>query len=122
MIPDDILTIFRDGLNARDVERVAALFEDEAILISDTEHIVRGREAIRDGLANFLSISPTLTLNAARVVRNGDLALLYSDWTITGRQPDGTTVSIDVRPTQVARRQADDSWRIVIDDPSAGAS
>jgi uncharacterized protein (TIGR02246 family) len=122
MIPDDILTIFRDGVNARDVDRVAALFEEHAILVSDPEHIVRGRAAIREGLVNFLAIAPAMTLNAARVVRNGDIALLYSDWTIAGRQPDGTPLSTDVRPTHVVRRQADGTWRIVIDDPSAGAA
>ncbi len=118
--PDDIHTIFGDGLNARDVDRVADLFEETAILISDRDNIVRGRAAIRQGLQNFLEIKPTMKLNASRVARNGDIAILYSDWTVSGVHPHGAPFAMNVRPTHVARRQPDGSWRIVIDDPSAG--
>ena len=44
------------------------------------------------------------------MVRNGGLAILYSDWTIVGRNPDGTSMSVDVRPTHIARQQADGAW------------
>jgi uncharacterized protein (TIGR02246 family) len=118
--PEQIHELFRDGLNARDADSVADLFEETAILVSDPENIVRGRAAIREGLQNFLEMHPTMTLNAARIVRNGDVALLYSDWTITGLHPHGAPFSMEVRPTHIVRRQGDGTWRIVIDDPSAG--
>jgi uncharacterized protein (TIGR02246 family) len=116
--PDEIHHLFADGLNAGNADAVAALYEEDAILVSDPKRIVKGREAILDGLINFLTIKPRLTLNAARVVRNGGLAILYSDWTIVGANPDGSSMSVDVRPTHIARQQADGTWRIVIDDPS----
>jgi uncharacterized protein (TIGR02246 family) len=116
--PDDIHRLFAEGLNAGNAEAVAALYEEEAILVPDPKTIVRGREAILDGLKNFLAIDPTMTLNAARVVRNGDIAILYSDWTIKGKNPNGSLMTVDVRPTHVVRRQADGSWKVVIDDPS----
>src|ERR1051325_2603754 len=103
--PDDIHRLFADGLNAGNAEAVADLYEDTAILVSDPTRIVKGREAILDGLQNFLAIKPRMTLKAARVVRNGDVAILYSDWTIVGANPDGSTMSVEVRPTHVARRQ-----------------
>jgi uncharacterized protein (TIGR02246 family) len=115
--PDDIHRLFAEGINAGDPQSVAALFEEDAILVSDPQHIVRGRAAILEGLVNFVSIQPTLKLNAARVVRNGDIALLYSDWTISSTR-EGVISSVDVRPTHVARRQADGTWQILIDDPS----
>jgi len=117
--PDEIHSLFASGLNAGHVDAVADLFEEHAILVSDPNRIVRGRDAIREGLVNFLTIGPKLTLNASRVVRNGDIALLYSDWTIKGIHPDGQAFSTEIRPTHVVRRQADGTWRIVIDDPSA---
>ena len=95
-----------------------SLDEEDAILVSDPKRIIKGRAAILDGLINFLSIKPRLTLNASRVVRNGGLAILYSDWTIVGRNPDGSSMSVDVRPTHIARQQPDGAWCIVIDDPS----
>jgi uncharacterized protein (TIGR02246 family) len=117
--PDDIHRLFAEGINAGDPQAAASLFEEDAILVSDPNNIVRGRTAILDGLINLVSVKPRLTLNAARVVRNGDIALLYSDWTISATGPDGAIQTVDVRPTHVARRQSDGTWRIVIDDPSA---
>jgi uncharacterized protein (TIGR02246 family) len=120
--PDDIHRLFADGINAGDAEAVAALYEETAILIADPQNIVRGREAILDGLKNFLAIGPKMTLNGARIVRNGDIALLYSDWTIKGKNPNGSLMTVDVRPTLVARQQADGAWKVIIDDPSVDAA
>ena len=116
--PDDIHRLFAEGLNAGDAEAVAALYEEDAILVSDPKKIVRGREAILDGLKDFIAMRATMTLNAARVLRNGDLAILYSDWTIKGTSANGALMTVDIRPTHVARRQADGTWLVVIDDPS----
>jgi uncharacterized protein (TIGR02246 family) len=105
-------------MNAGNADGVAALYDEQAILVADPKRIVRGRDAIRDGLANMLAARPRLTLNAERIVRNGDVAILYSDWTIAMLGPDGKRMSVDVRPTVVAQRDAGGDWLIVIDDPS----
>jgi len=120
--PDQIHQLFLDGVNAGDANAVADLYEQTAVLVPDPTRVVQGRPAILDGLLNFLAMKPRMALNAARVVRNGDIAILYSDWTITGLGPDGRTRRFDVRPTLVAREQADGTWRIVIDDPSTDES
>ena len=47
----------------------------------------------------------------------GDLALMHTPWTMTmpdGSSPAGTTA-------EVARRQADGSWKYVIDNPDGSA-
>ena len=118
--PDDLLALFAAGIAKGDLDALADLFEEHAILVSDPKNIVRGRAAIREGIANFLEIGPRMTLNASRVVRNGDLAILYSDWTIKGIHPDGQAFSTEIHPTHVARRQSDGTSRIAIDYPSAG--
>jgi uncharacterized protein (TIGR02246 family) len=120
--PDDLHRLFAQGINAGDAHGVASLYEEDAILVSTPEKIVRGREAILDGLLNFLRIKPKMTLNAARILRNGDIAILYSDWTIEGRNLDGSRMSVTVRPTLVARRQADGAWLVAIDDPSTDSA
>ena len=116
--PEDILRLFEDGLNAGDADAVASLYEATAILVAEPQRIVKGREAILDGLRNFVAAKPRMVLNASRIVRNGDIAILYSDWTMSGDRPDGSRFSVDVRPTVIARAHADGVWRIAIDDPS----
>ena len=118
--PDDLHQLFLTRINAGDAEAVAALYEEDAILAADPQKVVRGRAAILDGLKNFLAIRPRMVLNAGRVLRNGSVAILYSDWTISATKPDGSLLSVDVRPTVVAREQPDGTWLVVIDDPSVG--
>lgn len=116
--PEDLLRLIEERLNAGDADGVAALYEQDAILVADPEKIVEGRAAILEGLRNFLAIKPRMVLNASRIVRNGNLAIVYQDWTISGTRPGGSIFSVDVRPTVVVRAQSDGSWRVAIDDPS----
>jgi ketosteroid isomerase-like protein len=59
----------------------------------------------------------TMRLLAATFSRNGDLALTQSKWRldIAGGDPvEGTTA-------EVVRRQADGSWKYILDNPFGGA-
>jgi ketosteroid isomerase-like protein len=51
------------------------------------------------------------------VVECGDLALTKSAWTIKAKSPEGEAVEMEGNGTEVLRRQADGSWRYLIDDP-----
>jgi ketosteroid isomerase-like protein len=57
-------------------------------------------------------------MRTAAVIENGDLAVAYSDWSLTGgTDPDGNPVNMEARSTDVMRRQSDGSWLDAIDDP-----
>lgn len=47
--------------------------------------------------------------------------LIVSDYTITGTGPDGKRTCSSARGTEVVRRQADGTWRFVIDNPTGTA-
>jgi ketosteroid isomerase-like protein len=51
------------------------------------------------------------------LVVEGDVALLYDSWQITGTNPDGSPMSASGRSAMVLRRQPDGSWLYVVDDP-----
>ena len=46
----------------------------------------------------------------------GDLAYLANIWLLSGTGPDGNPVVLGATTAEVARRQADGSWRYVIDN------
>jgi ketosteroid isomerase-like protein len=50
------------------------------------------------------------------VVAVGDLAYLSNTWSLSGTGPDGTPVTLGATTAEVARRQADGTWRYVIDN------
>jgi ketosteroid isomerase-like protein len=64
---------------------------------------------------------PRLEMKVPIVVQNGDLALTVSDYTVTSTGPDGKQASSSGRGTEVVRRQADGTWRFIIDNPTGTA-
>ena len=46
----------------------------------------------------------------------GDLAYLSNTWWLTGTGPDGKPLTMGATTAEVVRRQADSTWRYVIDN------
>ena len=59
----------------------------------------------------------TLDLDVTRVLEASDLALVATTWSFIGTGPDGKPVKLAAKSADVLRRQADGSWRFVIDNP-----
>ena len=63
---------------------------------------------------------PALRMNVKTVVRSGDdLAVLYNDWSMSARGPDGGPLELTGKALEIVRRQPDGSWLFVVDDPWA---
>jgi ketosteroid isomerase-like protein len=46
---------------------------------------------------------------------------MHSQWTLKGIGPDGSAVEMEMQGTEIVRKQADGSWKFIIDNPySAG--
>jgi hypothetical protein len=66
--------------------------------------------------ARKCSSSSPEALTVRRVIVSGDIALLISDWTLTGKAADGSDVNMSGTTADVARR-GPDGWKYVIDNP-----
>jgi ketosteroid isomerase-like protein len=72
-------------------------------------------------ISQFTSMKePELKLTPRKVLQAGDVALVVSDWTFSGKGPDGI-LSVSGTSTDVMRRQADGTWRYLIDNPDGVA-
>jgi ketosteroid isomerase-like protein len=58
-----------------------------------------------------------LDLKVTRVLEVDDLALVVGEWSFSGTAPDGEPMTLAAKNADVLRRQADGSWRFVIDNP-----
>ena len=76
-----------------------------------------GLPGVREALAGFIAMKGTLDLKVTRVLEASDLALVTTVWSFTGTGPDGEPVKLAAKSADVLRRQADGSWRFVIDNP-----
>jgi uncharacterized protein (TIGR02246 family) len=117
MQPEDIHQHFAEAVNAGDVDALVALFEPDAIVIEQTGERTEGTDQIRAHLEQLVALRPVMKIEASRVYRKGDLALLSSRWTAAATTPDGTQVEMEYHGSELARHQPDGSWRLMLDNP-----
>ena len=116
--PEEMHAVFAQAFNSGDLEALVALYEPDAVYVGGPEEITKGTAAIRGLLREALMSSPRLEIETTGVYRSDDgIALTQSRWTILAIEPDGNTVEVTGRSSEVLRRQADSAWLVVIDNP-----
>jgi uncharacterized protein (TIGR02246 family) len=119
--PAHIHNLFLDSFNAGDIESLVALYESNAVLIVNGQPVV-GQELIRNAYESFLARRPRMALETRSAVIFADsLALLHGDWILDPAPSDETAKTTRGLSTEVVRRQADGSWKFVIDNPHTPA-
>ena len=115
--PQALLDAYFRAFNAGDLDATLALYEPNAALVAEPGKMAHGMAALREALGAFLGMKPTLTREKSEVITAGDLALLLVKWTLNGTGPDGKPLTMTGTSSDVARRQPDGTWRMVIDNP-----
>ena len=92
------------------------LYETDATFVSGGT-AVSGHEAIRAAMDGFAAMKPDIAMNITRVIQAGDIAVMLNEWSAPAGE--GGTPAMSGKALEVARRQADGSWKYVIDDPNA---
>ena len=114
--PEQVHRVFEDTFNAGDIDGLLELYESDAALIGQPGSVAHGSEQIRAALQGFLALNGRITLDTKLVVTVGDLAYLSNTWSLSGTGPDGNPVPLGATTAELARRQADGTWRYVIDN------
>jgi uncharacterized protein (TIGR02246 family) len=115
--PEDAQRLWADRFKAGDLEGLMALYEPDATLAPQPGQVAAGSAAIREALGAFLAMKPAFNLETGTAIRAGDIALLHSAWTLAATGPDGAPINMSGTTADVVRRQADGTWRFVIDNP-----
>ncbi|MGH3768143.1 MAG: YybH family protein [Pseudonocardiaceae bacterium] len=113
---EDAGRVFQDTFNAGDVDGLVNLFEPDAVLVPAPGQATVGSDAIREVFAGFLATWERFEIKVFSRHQVGDIALITAEWKVEGKDPDGNPVTLRARPAIVFRRQADGSWRFLIDN------
>jgi ketosteroid isomerase-like protein len=106
------------ALTARDADRAAAFYAEDAVLLPVAEPIVEGRTAIRDEWRHLFAIpgySAAAGLVAAVTSADGTLGYTRGTYASPMLAPDGQEVVERGKWVSVWRRDPEGRWRIVVD-------
>ena len=105
--PEDIANLFLEYINSGNIDGLVSLYENNAALVTSSEYeIARGSEEIKDFYLKLLTSNPKFEKGQQRpAITNGNISLTSS------RLVNGFVTA------EVARKQADGSWRWIIDQP-----
>jgi uncharacterized protein (TIGR02246 family) len=115
--PEEVLKSIVDGINTGNLDSLMALYEPQAAFATRPGSLTHGLAGVREALAGFIAMKGKLDLKVTRVLEASDLALVTAVWSFTGAGSDGELVNLAAKSADVLRRQADGSWRFVIDNP-----
>ena len=115
--PEQVLKSIVDGINTGNLDTLMPLYEPEAAFATQPGSLTHGLPGVRETLAGFIAMKGTLDLKVTRVLEASDLALVIGVWSFTGTGPEGEPLTLTGHNADVLRRQADGSWRFVIDNP-----
>jgi uncharacterized protein (TIGR02246 family) len=115
--PEQVLKSIVEGINTGNLDALMALYEPGAGFATQPGSLTHGKAGLREALAGFVAMKGKLDLKVTRVLEAGGLALVTTVWSFTGTGPNGEPVKLAAKSADVLRRQADGSWRFVIDNP-----
>lgn len=81
-----------DSFHKKDLRGVLASYEPNAIIVFEPEKPASGTEALSQGFMGFFAVNPKFEYSGHEVLINGDLAMHFAPWTMTGKAPDGTEI------------------------------
>jgi ketosteroid isomerase-like protein len=112
--------LFGEHVNASDLDALMSLYEPGCSLVRRDGGVARGHAEIRVMLSRLLGMQAKMSTEIVKVVQTGeDLALVYNDWRMSAKGPDGRPIEAVGKAIELVRRQPDGTWRFVLDDPFA---
>jgi ketosteroid isomerase-like protein len=115
--PGEINVKWAKAYNAGDVDAMLELYEPGAVIVPGPgADPLTGMAAFGPALRQFAGMGAGLTFQPRYWLVRDDLALGSIDFTLTLGDGGG----MNGRTAEVARRQADGSWKYVLDHPFSG--
>jgi ketosteroid isomerase-like protein len=110
--PEDLLNSQVEEFNKGNISFLMTLYENDACFASKPGQVIKDLESIRQSLQSFIDMRGKLEARVKRVLQTSNLALLITEWSINGTEPDGKPINLTGRGTvvYVDSRMALGSW------------
>ncbi len=102
------------------IPAVMESYESKATVLFEPGSPVSEAAQLEQMFAGMATLSPVFDYAGHEVIVNDDIAIHIAPWDMTGRTPDGQEIAQSGLSIAVLRKQADGSWKMVIDNPHGG--
>ena len=106
-----------EAFHKKDLKGVLASYEPNAVIVFEPEKAVSGVDAISQGFQGFFAVNPKFEYSGHEVFINGNLAMHFAPWTMTGKTPDEQEITQSGLSVVVLRKQGNGKWLMVFDNP-----
>lgn len=112
---------FEAALNKGNLGRIVALYEEAAVLRTQSNEMPSGSTAVRAEMQQLISAKANLTNTLRHTLRHGDIALIIVDYVLRLTAPNGSPISMTGTATNVIRHHSEKGWRMIIANPQGTA-
>jgi uncharacterized protein (TIGR02246 family) len=109
---------YEQGVAAKDLDKILALYTDDAVLFAPKAPAAIGKAAIRAGWQGLLGapgVKMTFKSTSVDVGRSGDLAVQRATFQVETTDKDGKPNTETGQAVVVWSKQADGAWKVIAD-------
>lgn len=106
---------------SKDVAGTVAAYADNAVLMAPGGPASNGKEAIQKGFTGMMAdknFALKFAPDKVEVAKSGDMAYELGDFSLTVSDPKGKPQTLKARYVVVWGKQADGSWKALVDAPT----
>lgn len=108
---------FESALNQGDLDRIAALYDETAVLRVQSNEIRSGTAAVRAEMGQLIAAQASISNTLRHTLRHGDTALIVVDYVLRLTAPDGTPIVLTGTATNVIQKHSTKGWRMIVANP-----
>lgn len=111
--PEQAVELLDQAFNAGDLETVLTFYENAAVLVTEPGKVARGTGELREFFSAAMRSRAYAKQLKTTVLEADGVALFLSRWTLSMKGQDTQRTFV---ATTVFRKQADGSWKVLIDN------
>jgi len=108
---EDAHSALAAAYNTGDADTVLSMYDVNGIIVAEPGNPVSGKEKFEAAVKAILAIKGKMEIKTVYCLQSGDIAVGRSQWSIT----DGGETKVSAKGVEVMKRQADGTWKVIID-------